>query len=53
MNVLMKNGFTITDFEEPVPTDKDMEEHYREFGNEYDRIPWFLIIGAINQGKKR
>jgi ubiquinone/menaquinone biosynthesis C-methylase UbiE len=53
MKVLVKNGFTITDFEEPVPTDKDMEEHYKEFGNEYDRIPWFLIIGAINQGKKK
>ena len=52
MKILMKNGFAITDFEEPVPTNKDMEEHYREFGNEYDRIPWFLIIGAINRDKK-
>jgi len=47
INVLLKNGFVITDFEEPVPTDKDMEEHYREFGNECERIPWFLVIGAI------
>ena len=51
INTLIKNGFTITDFEEPVPTDKDIEEHYREFGNEYDRIPWFLIIGAIKKDK--
>jgi len=49
IKVLMRNGFTITDFEEPIPTDKDIEEHYREFGNECDRIPWFLIIGALKQ----
>jgi len=47
MKALIDDGFTITDFEEPVPADKDIEEHYREFGNEYDRIPWFLIIGAV------
>jgi len=47
IKVLLRNGFTITDFEEPVPTDKDIEEHYREFGNECNRIPWFLIIGAL------
>lgn len=47
IKVLIKNGFIITDFEEPVPTDKAIEEHYREFGNEYERIPWFLVIGAI------
>jgi len=52
IKALIKNGFTITDFEEPIPTDKDIEEHYREFGNEYDRIPWFLVIGAIKQSKK-
>jgi 2-polyprenyl-3-methyl-5-hydroxy-6-metoxy-1,4-benzoquinol methylase len=46
IKVLLENGFAITDFEEPVPSEKAMEEHYREFGNEYDRIPWFLIIGA-------
>jgi len=46
IEVLIENGFTITDFEEPVPSKRAMEEHYREFGNEYDRIPWFLIIGA-------
>jgi len=53
VKVLISNGFTITDFEEPIPADKDTEEHYREFGNECDRIPWFLIIGAVKQEKNR
>jgi len=43
---LIRNGFTVTDFEEPVPSKQAMKEHYRELGNECDRIPWFLIIGA-------
>lgn len=47
MKALIDNGFTITDFEEPIPTEKAIEEHYREFGNEYERIPWFLVIGAV------
>lgn len=46
IQALLKNGFTLTDFEEPTPSKKAVREHYREFGNEYDRIPWFLIIGA-------
>jgi len=46
IKILIRNGFTITDFEEPVPSKHALKEHYREFGNEYDRIPWFLIIGA-------
>ena len=46
VKVLIKNGFIITNFEEPVPSKKVLEEYYREFGDEYDRIPWFLIIGA-------
>ncbi|MDH5795278.1 MAG: hypothetical protein OEZ24_04140, partial [Candidatus Bathyarchaeota archaeon] len=45
MNTLLKNGFTISDFEEPVPKEKDMEEHHREL-NDFERIPWFLVIGA-------
>jgi len=53
LKVLIKNGFTITDFEEPVPTDNAIEEHYREFGNEYERIPWFLVIGAIRRSTCR
>lgn len=52
MKVLIKNEFILTDFEEPVPTEKDIEEHYRELGNECDRIPWFLVIGALKQGRK-
>lgn len=46
LNVLMRNGFTLTHFEEPIPSQKAMMEHYRELGNECDRVPWFLIIGA-------
>lgn len=46
VKMLIRNGFSITEFEEPVPTKKAMEEHYRELGNECDRIPWFLIVGA-------
>ncbi len=46
IKALLKNGFAITEFEEPIPTNKDMEEHYRQFGNECDRIPWFLVIAA-------
>jgi ubiquinone/menaquinone biosynthesis C-methylase UbiE len=46
IKTLIRQGFAITDFEEPVPTIKAMREHYRELGNECDRIPWFLIIGV-------
>jgi SAM-dependent methyltransferase len=46
VKLLIENGFAITDFEEPTPTRKIMREHYRQFGNECDRIPWFLVIGA-------
>jgi 2-polyprenyl-3-methyl-5-hydroxy-6-metoxy-1,4-benzoquinol methylase len=46
VNALTANGFAIAGFEEPVPSRKAMKEHYREFGNESDRIPWFLIIEA-------
>jgi 2-polyprenyl-3-methyl-5-hydroxy-6-metoxy-1,4-benzoquinol methylase len=46
IRILIENGFAIVEFEEPIPSQKAMEEHYREFGNECDRIPWFLIVGA-------
>jgi len=46
MMTLIENEFAIFNFEEPVPSKKAMKEHYREFGDEYDRIPWFLVIGA-------
>jgi 2-polyprenyl-3-methyl-5-hydroxy-6-metoxy-1,4-benzoquinol methylase len=49
IKTLFKHGFTITDFEEPVPSKKAIEKHYREFGNEYERVPWFLIIGTKKQ----
>ncbi|MFB0514558.1 MAG: hypothetical protein ACETVQ_03170 [Candidatus Bathyarchaeia archaeon] len=43
---MLNSGFTILDFDEPLPSKAAMKEHYREFANEYDRIPWFLVIGA-------
>lgn len=46
VKALLNNGFIITDFDEPIPSKTAMKEHYREFANEYDRIPWFLVIGA-------
>ena len=46
IKTLLRHGFMITDFEEPVPSKEAIEKHYREFGDEYDRVPWFLIIGA-------
>ncbi len=46
IKTLIKNGFIITNFEEPVPSKQAMKEHYREFGNECDRIPWFLVVGC-------
>ena len=45
ITLIIRNGFNITDFEEPVPKKKDIEEHYREL-NDGDRIAWFLVIGA-------
>lgn len=45
IKILLRNGFTITDFHEPIPSKKDIKEHFREL-NDCDRIPWFLIIGA-------
>lgn len=51
ISMLVRNGFIITDFEEPVPSRRAMKEHYREFGNECDRIPWFLVIGARKAGR--
>jgi 2-polyprenyl-3-methyl-5-hydroxy-6-metoxy-1,4-benzoquinol methylase len=43
---LIRNGFLITDFEEPIPLKKDVEQHYRQL-NDGERIPWFLVIGAV------
>lgn len=48
MRVLLKNGFVITDFEEPIPAEKDVAELYRQLADGL-RIPWFLIIGAQKQ----
>jgi len=49
MKLLINYGFKITDFEEPFPDEKTVEEHYREFGNECDRISCFLVIGATKE----
>jgi len=46
INTLIRNGFLSTHFEEPIPSKKDMREHYRELGDECDRVPWFMVIGA-------
>jgi len=46
IKMLLENGFILTHFEEPIPSKRVMREHVREFANEYDRVPWFLIIGA-------
>jgi 2-polyprenyl-3-methyl-5-hydroxy-6-metoxy-1,4-benzoquinol methylase len=46
VKMLVKNSFVITNFEEPMPSEQAMREHYREFGNECDRIPWFLVLGC-------
>jgi ubiquinone/menaquinone biosynthesis C-methylase UbiE len=46
INLLIKTGFIITEFEEPLPDRRDVEEHYRELAG-YLRIPYFLVIGSI------
>jgi 2-polyprenyl-3-methyl-5-hydroxy-6-metoxy-1,4-benzoquinol methylase len=43
--MLIGNGFIITDFVEPVPSEKDIRKHFREL-NDCDRISWFLIMAA-------
>ena len=46
INLLITNKFVITHFEEPVPNHRAIEKHPRDFANDYNRIPLFLIIGA-------
>ena len=46
VKALINNGFVLTDFEEPVPAKKDIEEHYREL-NDGERIAWFLVVGTV------
>jgi len=46
VNLLLANNFVITHFQEPVPDLQAVEEHPRDFANDYDRIPLFLIIGT-------
>jgi len=40
-------GFLVRRLEEPVPPPEAIEERPRDFLNEYDRIPLFLIVEAI------
>lgn len=49
VKLLIENDFIITEFEEPIPSKKAIREHYREFGNECERIPWFLVVEAKKQ----
>lgn len=46
LKTLMKEGFILTDFEEPLPGMKDVEEHHRQL-SDCRRIAWFLVMGAI------
>ncbi len=46
LKALIRNGFILTDFEEPVQKEKDIEEHQRQL-NDGNRIAWFLVIGAM------
>ncbi|MFQ5871871.1 MAG: class I SAM-dependent methyltransferase [Candidatus Geothermarchaeales archaeon] len=45
MKALIRTGFVITDFEEPLPEREAVADH-PQFMNNYDRIPDFLVIGA-------
>ena len=40
-------GFLVRRLEEPVPSARAIEERPRDFLNEYDRIPLFLVIEAV------
>ena len=44
---LAEAGFLVRRLEEPVPSPEAIEERPRDFLNEYDRIPLFLIIEAV------
>ena len=46
MKKLIENGFVLTDFEEPVPSREDIDQHYRQL-NDGARIAWFLVIGIV------
>jgi len=40
-------GFLVRRLEEPVPPPEAIEERPRDFMNEYDRVPLFLILEAV------
>ena len=40
-------GFVVRRLEEPVPPPEAIEERPRDFMNEYDRVPLFLILEAL------
>ncbi|MGD0495916.1 MAG: hypothetical protein ABSB28_07715 [Candidatus Bathyarchaeia archaeon] len=49
IRTLLKHEFMITGFEETTPSKQAIEKHYREFGDEYEPVPWFLVIGSKKQ----
>lgn len=51
--VLADAGFLVRRLEEPVPPPEAIEERPRDFLNEYDRIPLFLIVEAIKSPGSR
>ncbi|MBI4416992.1 MAG: class I SAM-dependent methyltransferase, partial [Euryarchaeota archaeon] len=44
---LAETGFLVRRLEEPVPPPEAIEERPRDFMNEYDRVPLFLILEAL------
>lgn len=44
---LADSGFVVRRLEEPVPSPEAIEARPRDFMNEYDRIPLFLILEAV------
>ena len=44
---LAEAGFVVHRLEEPVPSREAIEQRPRDFMNEYDRIPLFLIVEAV------
>lgn len=44
---LAEAGFVVRRLEEPIPPPQAIEERPRDFMNEYDRVPLFLVIEAL------
>ncbi|HYS71787.1 MAG TPA: class I SAM-dependent methyltransferase [Thermoplasmata archaeon] len=48
-DVLARAGFVVRGLEEPVPSKEAIEERPRDFLNEHERIPLFLILDAVRR----